>query len=73
MEAVRKAQQEGKLLTAALYYDKRALYFYYEAMGQDLAVTEPHCGQGRGTVLAGIRRGCAGFSAKALGTSGSFE
>lgn len=41
VEAVRKAQQEGKLLTAALYYDKRALYFYYEAMGQDLAVTEP--------------------------------
>lgn len=38
---VRQAQKQGKVLTAALYQADRMLFFYYEAVGEQLAVTEP--------------------------------
>ncbi|MCI9674929.1 MAG: hypothetical protein HFH06_04070 [Lachnospiraceae bacterium] len=38
---VRRAQADGKALTAALYRSGRMLFFYYEAIGEPLAVTEP--------------------------------
>lgn len=38
---VRQAQAQGKVLTAALYQADRMLFFYYEAIGEPLAVAEP--------------------------------
>ena len=38
---IRRAQAEGRILTAALYQSGRMLFFYYEALGEPLAVTEP--------------------------------
>lgn len=38
---VRQAQKTGKVLTAALYRSERMLFFYYEAVGEPLSVTEP--------------------------------
>lgn len=40
-ENVREAQLEGRVLTAALYRCERMLFFYYEALGEPLAVAEP--------------------------------
>jgi len=37
---VRRAQADGKVLTAALYRSERMLFFYYEALGEPLMVTE---------------------------------
>lgn len=41
VERIRQAQQQGKVLTAALYRKGRMLFFYYEAVGEPLAVEEP--------------------------------
>lgn len=41
MEKVRGAQEDGRVLTAALYQYDRMLFFYYEAVGEPLAVMEP--------------------------------
>ena len=41
VEMVRQAQAEGRVLTAALYRSERMLFFYYEAVGEPLAVIEP--------------------------------
>lgn len=41
IQNIRKAQAEGRVLTAALYRNGRMLFFYYEAVGEPLAVTEP--------------------------------
>lgn len=41
MENVRRAQGNGRVLTAALYRSGRMLFFYYEALGEALAVEEP--------------------------------
>ncbi len=41
VQNVRRAQAEGKVLTAALYRSDRMLFFYYEAVGEPLAVVEP--------------------------------
>ncbi|MCM1540594.1 MAG: hypothetical protein NC121_04970 [Blautia sp.] len=41
MENVRRAQADGQVLTAALYRHERMLFFYYEALGEPLAVVEP--------------------------------
>lgn len=41
VENIRRAQKQGKVLTAALYYWKRMLFFYYEAVGEPLSVVEP--------------------------------
>lgn len=38
---IRQAQADGRVLTAALYRSGRMLFFYYEAIGEPLAVTEP--------------------------------
>lgn len=38
---VRAAQKQGKVLTAALYHADRMLFFYYEAVGEQLEVAEP--------------------------------
>lgn len=38
---VRQAQRQGKVLTAALYRSDRMLFFYYEAIGEQLHVAEP--------------------------------
>ena len=38
---VRQAQKTGRVLTAALYRSERMLFFYYEAVGEPLSVTEP--------------------------------
>ncbi len=38
---IRMAQRQGKVLTAALYHADRMLFFYYEALGEQLEVTEP--------------------------------
>lgn len=43
---VRQAQENGRVLTAALYRAGRMLFFYYEALGTPLAVTEPIAAQG---------------------------
>lgn len=40
-ENVRGAQEDGRVLTAALYRYDRMLFFYYEGVGEPLAVTEP--------------------------------
>lgn len=37
---IRRAQEQGKVLTAALYYSDRMLFFYYEAIGEPLPVAE---------------------------------
>lgn len=41
IQNVRRAQVEGKILTAALYRSDRMLFFYYEAVGEPLVVAEP--------------------------------
>ena len=41
MENVRRAQADGRVLTAALYQCDRMLFFYYEAVGEPLPVAEP--------------------------------
>lgn len=41
MENIRQAQADGRVLTAALYQCDRMLFFYYEALGNPLAVVEP--------------------------------
>lgn len=41
IQNIRRAQKNGKVLTAALYRWNRTLFFYYEALGEPLAVTEP--------------------------------
>ena len=38
---IRQAQRGGRVLTAALYQADRMLFFYYEALGEPLRVTEP--------------------------------
>lgn len=43
---VRQAQKQGRVLTAALYRADRMLFFYYEALGTPLSVTEPIAAQG---------------------------
>lgn len=40
-ENIRQAQRNHKILTAALYQCDRMLFFYYEALGEPLQVTEP--------------------------------
>ena len=40
VENIRRAQAQGKVLTAALYYSERMLFFYYEAIGEPLPVAE---------------------------------
>ena len=40
VENIRRAQKGKKVLTAALYYSDRMLFFYYEAIGEPLAVAE---------------------------------
>lgn len=39
--SIRQAQRDGRVLTAALYRSGRMLFFYYEAVGEPLAVAEP--------------------------------
>lgn len=46
MENIREAQLEGRVLTAALYRCDRMLFFYYEAVGEPLVVTEPFAMEG---------------------------
>lgn len=41
VETIRRAQENGRVLTAALYRSERMLFFYYEAVGEPLAVEEP--------------------------------
>lgn len=52
---VRRAQKQGRVLTAALYRSGRMLFLYYEAAGRPLAVTEPiaagHNGGGEAQLL----------------------
>ncbi len=38
---IKKLQQEGRVLTAALYYHNKMLFLYYEALGELLEVVEP--------------------------------
>ena len=40
-ENIRALQQEGRILTAALYYHEKMLFLYYEALGIPLEVVEP--------------------------------
>lgn len=42
VEKIRRAQRDGRVLTAALYQHDRMLFFYYEAVGEPLAVAEPY-------------------------------
>lgn len=48
---IRQAQEDGKILTAALYQNDKMLFFYYEALGEPLAVTEPIRSTGSRTEL----------------------
>lgn len=41
MQNIKEAQKSGKVLTAALYHWGKMLFFYYEAVGEPIAVTEP--------------------------------
>ena len=41
IQNIRLAQRKGKVLTAALYRWDKMLFFYYEALGEPLAVAEP--------------------------------
>lgn len=41
IQNIRQAQADGRVLTVALYRSDRMLFFYYEALGEPLAVTEP--------------------------------
>lgn len=54
---VREAQKNGRVLTAALYRSDRMLFFYYEAVGEPLAVEEP-------IVMAGQAAASCGHSAQ---------
>lgn len=38
---VEQAKEQGRILTASLYQADRMLFFYYEALGEPLPVTEP--------------------------------
>lgn len=52
VQNIRQAQKDGRTLTAALYQNDRMLFFYYEALGEPLAVTEPIAAAEAGTAEA---------------------
>ncbi len=59
---IRAAQRQGKVLTAALYHAGRMLFFYYEALGEQLSVTEPIalCNAQDSAMATSERNGSAG-------------
>lgn len=57
IQNIRMAQAEGRVLTAALYQSGRMLFFYYEALGEPLAVTEPVAAAGAGAAETVLETG----------------
>ena len=69
IQNIRLAQREGKVLTAALYRWDKMLFFYYEALGEPLAVAEPAALAVEDVMPAGKDAALAGESTAADGCS----